>query len=638
MKLEKKKIILSCVRYSLYLSVLLGIVCSGYVYVVVNELKLKIAETKITNSKIIKTDSELEANSSVYKSHLTDYLKFSEIDSPKTYLEENLNSNALDDSGETIFVNKTTQLPKVLINECERYRCIQFRKKFSEIPSSIWKGLLGTEDFRFLDHRGVDPFAIARAIVVDIIAMKFIQGGSTLTQQLVKNLFLTNEKKISRKIKEMVYAIYIENVMEKEEIITLYLNEVFWGTYQGIYLKGFHAASLAYFNKAPKHLNEFEATILVSLLKGPNYYRPSKNIDRIKNRSTAVFKRLQSLNLVTDSEKIFWSKARWESFQNNFIERNSNSEFFAYYLLSTNREAHLEPFEKLVLFSVMEKRKELLKNKTKNADIGIKMLIANKECPGFDCAEMFTHYSKVERDKRSAMTEEYHQIGSLFKPIVYESFIELGRSYDEEVSTEGITLDLNSGKWSPKDYSKAKSKNILLKTALQKSKNIPLIRIASEVGFDKLEEKLKLRIPKLKVPLAQYPAQLLGAIELSVEEVFNTYNGFINDKCNSIKKNSLKFENTILHYMSVASETTISRLAQNPIKSAFIFGKTGTTNNGLDNWYFAFDGKEVYVFWFGVDSQRNEHDLRISGATTSFMIFQDFINHRGKLISEILCD
>ncbi|MFT6633496.1 MAG: penicillin-binding protein 1B [Bacteriovoracaceae bacterium] len=607
-------------------------------YVVINELKLKIAETQISKSKIIQTDSELEADSRVYKDQLESYLIFTELGNAEPFLEERVESGDIEINKNLIIINNKTELPKIDINQCERYRCLQFRKEFSEIPSSIWKGLLGTEDFRFLEHRGVDLFAIARAVVVDVIAMKFIQGGSTLTQQLVKNLFLTNEKKISRKLKEMVYALYIENVMDKEEIITLYLNEVFWGSFQGVYLKGFHAASLAYFNKAPKFLNEFEATLLVSLLKGPNYYRPTKAIDRLKNRTTAVFKRLQSLNLVTDSEQIFWSKARWQSFQENFVKRNNNEDFYVYYLVSTNREAHLEPFEKLVLFSSMLKRKAILKDRLNNADIGMKVLIASKECTGFDCAKIFTHYSKVEREKRKAMTEEYHQIGSLFKPIVYDTFIELGRSYDEEISTEKITLNLKSGKWSPKDYSKAKTNSVLLKTALQKSKNIPLIRVASEVGFEKLEEKLLPRIPKLQTPLAEYPAQLLGALELSVEEVFNTYNGFINDKCTQIKDKSLKFEETILYYMSVASETTISRLARNPLKSAYIFGKTGTTNQGLDNWYFAFDGKEVYVFWFGVDSDRNKHDLRISGATTSFMIFQDFINHRGKLISEILCD
>ncbi len=638
MKIAKKKLILSCVRYLSFIALLGIIVVSGYVYVVINDLKLKIKETQISQIKFNQEKSILEADSKVYRNHLETYLLFSVKGEATKYLMQNAEAGELSLEKNIVFANKNIELPNLYANDCKRYKCVQIRKKFAEIPSTVWKGLLGTEDFRFLDHRGVDPLAIARAIVVDIMAMKFIQGGSTLTQQLVKNLFLTNEKKISRKLKEMVYAIYIENVLAKEEIITLYLNEVFWGSFQGVYLKGFYAASLAYFNKAPKYLNEFEATILVSLLKGPNYYRPTKNIDRIKNRATAVFKRLQSLNLVTGNIQSLWSKAKWDNYQENYIARNKKNEFYTYYLITTNHEQQLEPFEKIVLYNSMKKVKSLLKERTKNADIGIKVFIADKNCEGFDCQHTFSHYSKVEREKRKAITNEFHQVGSLFKPIVYDSFIELGRSYNEEVSTEKITLDLKSGKWSPKDYSKAKDSKILLKTALQKSKNIPLIRVASEVGFDALEEKLLPRFPKLQRPLQEYPAQLLGAIELSIEEVFQTYTDFIKDKCELINKNSLKFEDTILHYMSVAGETTISKLVREPLKSAYVFGKTGTTNKGLDNWYFAFDGKEVYVIWFGVDSERNKHNLRISGASTSFRIFQEFMNHRGKLISEILCD
>lgn len=638
MKIEKKKIILSCVRYSLYASLLFSVVVAGYVYVVVSELKLKIKETQITQVKLSQEKSLLEADSKIYREHLENYLLFSTKGHSEKFINEKVEASNIEQQKKKFIINENLELPDLERNDCERYRCIQMRKKFSEIPATIWKGLLGTEDFRFLDHRGVDPLAIARAIIVDIIAMKFIQGGSTLTQQLVKNLFLTNEKKISRKLKEMVYALYIEYVLEKEEIITLYLNEVFWGTFQGVYIKGFHAASLAYFNKAPKYLNEFEATILVSLLKGPNYYRPTKKIDRLKNRTTAVFKRLQSLNLVTGNIQMIWSKGRWVNFQESFKKRNKATDFFTYYLVTNNHETHLEPFEKIVLYSSVEKIKDQLKERTKKADIGIKIFIANKNCEGFDCKDSFTHYSKLEREKRKAITGEYHQVGSLFKPIVYDSFIELGRSYDEEISTEKITLNLKSGKWTPKDYSKAKTSSIPLKIALQKSKNIPLIRVASEVGFDKLEEKLLPRFPKLQTPLAEYPAQLLGALELSVEEVFQTYTKFIKDKCDVISKDSLKFEETILHYMSVSGETTISRIVREPLKSAYVFGKTGTTNKGLDNWYFAFDGKEVYVIWFGVDSERNKHNLKISGASTSFRIFQEFLNNRGKLISEILCE
>lgn len=633
-KLKKDYLVLGA-KVVVLLTGLLLIVVSGYVYSTIGELKLKLQESKLSKASINQIESIIEGDTKVQRVHLEDFLVFT--DSYK-FIEKSIEDKNLEKMRHHYYSLKDMSLPESFENHCNRVRCIQMKREFGKIPSSIWKALLGTEDFRFLDHRGVDPIAIARAIVVDIIAMKFVQGGSTLTQQLMKNLFLTNERSISRKIKEMVYALYIENVMAKEEIITLYLNEVFWGTFQGVYIKGYHAASLAYFNKAPEYLTEFEATLLVSLLKGPNYYRPSKKLPRIKSRTTAVYKRLMGLNLVSQNPGNIWDEIAWEKFQEEFIRRTEKNHFELYHLVSKNADGGLEPFEKYVFYDSIKKRQKALKEITKDADVAVKGIIAEKSCTDYDCGKLFSYYSKIEREKRQSITGEFHQIGSLFKPIVYDSFITLGRDYNEEISTDKIVLNLKSGDWSPKDYSKAKTETIPLKVALQKSKNIPLIRVASEVGFDKLEELLGPKIPRLKLPLGEYPAQLLGAIELSLEEVFLVYKKFIQDKCDQIKSSDLKLEDTILYYMSVASETTISKLARGPLRNAYIFGKTGTTNKGLDNWYFAFDGKQIYVIWFGVESNRDKHDFRISGATTSFLIFQDFINNRGKQVSEIHCE
>lgn len=632
-KIKKASLVLG-IKVAILIFFSVTLVVSGYVYSTISELKLKLKQTQLSKASLESSQSTLERETQIKYHHLGEFLLFTDNNELE---QELLEKNSIEKKRANYFIKEQIILPKLYDNHCQKYKCIQIKKNFLEIPASIWKALLGTEDFRFLEHKGIDYFAIARAVIVDLMAMKFVQGGSTLTQQLMKNLFLTNERSISRKIKEMIYAIYIENIMEKEEIITLYLNEVFWGTFQGIYIKGFQAASLAYFNKPAEKLTEFESTILVSLLKGPNYYRPSRFIERLKQRSSAVHKRLMQLNLVSKDSTKIWSDLEWENFQKSYIKRENKNYFFYYYLVSKNVEQGIEPYEKFVFYSAVYKRKRELKSITKDADVAVKSIIADKSCESYECKKVFSFYSKLEREKRSAITGERHQVGSLFKPIVYDTFIDFGRSYEEKISTKAITLNLKSGPWSPKDYSQAKKNEILLKHALQKSKNIPLIRIASEIGFEKLEPVLKERIERLKTPLGEYPAQLLGAIELSMEEVFKIYLKFIQDKCGEIKEKKIPLEETILYYMSVAGETTISRLAKPPLKYAYIFGKTGTTNNGLDNWYFAFDGSQIYAIWFGVESKRDEYNLRISGATTSFLIFQDFINHRGKQTAEIHC-
>jgi penicillin-binding protein 1B len=612
------------------------LVC-GYSYVAIQELKLKFSETKISESAVSQKTSELETGTEVTKSELQEYIIYTKVDSSNHFFESSSDSLNYDRKNRIEILNNL-ELPELNTNSCSKYRCVQIRKKFSDIPAPIWKALLGTEDFRFLDHRGVDILSIGRALIVDIIAMKFVQGGSTLTQQLVKNLFLTNERKLSRKIKEMVYALYIENVLSKDEIINLYLNEVFWGSYQGIYIKGFYAASIAYFGKKPKELNEYEATILVSILKGPNYYRPTKGFERIKNRTTAVFRRLQKLKLVSEESSTTWNQNQWKIWASEFTERNNRYGFYSYYLVTQNRERKLEGFEKFVLYNSIKNRVSDLAPRLKKADIGIKILVADSSCSDYDCENLFSFYNKEQRDRRVAITDEHHQVGSLLKPIVYDTFIELGRSYDEQVLTAPLTLNLKSGPWTPKDYSKAKESSISLKVALQKSKNIPLIRVASEIGFEKVEEGLLEKIPNLKKPLSEYPSQLLGAIELSMEEAMNSYSKFIKDKCESIRDKKEIFENSILNYMSISSETTISRLAKAPLRDALVFGKTGTSNNGLDNWYVAFDGKSIYVIWFGVESNRGNEKFKITGASTAYIILQNFLNNRGKQISEVHCE
>jgi len=614
------------------------IVVAGYVFVIVHEIKSEIEATKISRASTKQELSVLESDTKILKTTFERYLLYSEVNNQEKYLDELVTTKQIEASKNYYFINENIELEKLKVNSCNQFRCIQNRQDFSQIPSSIWKGLLGTEDFRFLEHRGVDPIAIMRAIVVDIMAMKFVQGGSTLTQQLVKNLYLTNEKKIRRKIKEIIFAIYIENVLDKEEIVTLYLNEVFWGTYQGIRLKGFHSASLAYFNKTPSELNEFEATILVSFLKGPAYYHPVRGLKRMKTRANAVYKRLQNINLFSKEKDQSWTDEEWNNWSVDFEKRSLETSFYSYFLASHNNESVIDSFDKIQLYESISKIRKWLKPRAKDADIAVKVIIADKECSSYDCVNSFSYYSKYERDKRKAMTSELHQVGSLLKPVVYESFIELGRNYDEIISTKPLVLKLKSGVWKPKDYSKAKNDDIELKVALQKSKNIPLVRVAQEIGFDVLEENLTQIIPRMLTPLSEYPAQLLGALELSMEDVLNVYSNFIKKKCSEIKENGTEFEKTVLHYMSVADETTISKLAKPPLKNANVFGKTGTSNNGLDNWYFAFDGKKVYVFYYGVESSRGELNLRLTGAVSSYMIFQEFMNLRGKQISEVICD
>lgn len=609
---------------------LTALFAGGFIVSSISELRLKLEEASLAPNKAeLGKPSLLEEGSRLLQS---DWKEF------EIFLEAKYESEKIVRGGYNYYlVDEDITLPKVLVNDCQRVYCLQFKKNFSEIPPFIWKALLGTEDSRFLDHKGVDPKAITRAIIVDLIAMKFVQGGSTLTQQLVKNLFLSNEKTLIRKLKELVYALYIEQKYSKEMILSLYLNEVFWGSFQGIYLKGFHSASLAYFNKPPDELSEFESTILISFLKGPNYYTPRKSFKAIKQRSESVFKRLQKIGVFSEEIKK-WTEEEWTSWREEFLERNSLNHFRTFYRLGQTENSLLEDYEHFVLIKHsldhLEKFKEKIKGK---GDLAIKIYIGDIHCDVINCESDLWYYSKPERNLEKAIKDEFHQVGSLLKPMIYDLFVEEGREWDELVSTDPITLKLLSGNWSPKDYSKVKVPEISIKESLQKSKNIPLIRLAEEVGFEKIENKLLGYIPKLKTPLKEYPAQLLGAVELSLFEMFNVYKKFLSKKCSQIIEDGVKYEESVLGHMSDAKATTISKLVRGELKENYLFGKTGTSNKGRDNWYLSFDGRRIYLIWVGSEGPNTGEELYLTGGGTSFRIFQSYLINRGKLAPETYC-
>lgn len=629
----KKKIFFNSLKYG---TMCVALMVTGFLIVTFQEVSLKMDEIKLRKAQSTLGESRLEEGTIVNKKNLESLLAFSKIDQTvESWLTDN--SDALVVQRNNYLVNSEIKIPELLSNNCSRYRCYQNSVDFEEIPSSLWKGLIGIEDYRFLDHEGIDYISILRAIIADIKAMKLVQGGSTLTQQLVKNLFLTNEKKFSRKLKEIVYAVYIESKLKKDEIITLYFNEVFWGTIGGVYLKGINAAAIGYFDKKPKQLNDYESAILIGLLKGPYFYHPTKHTERLKQRTKVVYNRLKSLNLITSKESQIWSEQQWSEWIEKLKEKDNSSRTKSIYLVTKNTDKLFDSFDKLTFYESIAKVKQGLKERTGDLDVAVKFLAIDSKCTERYCPNTFYHYSKVERDRNKAIFEEKHQVGSVLKPIIYEQFLNFGKTLNDKVSTKPITLKLVSGDWSPKDASKVHEDFISLRYAIQKSKNIPLVRTANEIGFEKLEPVLKDYFPELLVPLSEYPAQLLGAIELSLGDLSLAYLKYFRKTCNNIQNGLYKYEDSILFELSSASDTTISRVANKTIKQIMMFGKTGTTNSGLDNWYIAFDGKTFYATWFGVDSDRKDKKLRLSGASSAFRIFQNFLQYRGKQIYELYC-
>lgn len=546
------------------------------------------------------------------------------------WLKRHKDENNINVNRNRIEIKKNISVNQLEQNSCKEIYCAQYLKPFEEIPPLIWKILIYIEDKRFLDHSGFDLYSIFRALINDLKKMRLEQGGSTLTQQIVKGTLLGNEKSFERKIKEIFYSYYLETKLSKDQILESYLNNVYWGSLQKIKIRGAGAAARFYFFKSMGELSPFESIILVSLLKGPHYFNPITNLNRLKKRAMSLYDVLVSEGVISSESIKPWEDSVWLKWQKDIIESGNEMRSFSVWASEKMTGEALGQYEKYILHrSIRPIQNYFIKNKT--SDYAIKVYIRN-----FNQSEKpkdTSFYTKYERNLMSAIMEEKHQVGSVVKPILYEILLGKGLKWDDMIPTKPVTIKLKSGSWTPKDSHKMQISEVSAKEALERSINIPLVFLVNKYGFNEIEEEFIKYTNELKTPLREYPSQVLGSIELSLGQVSEMYFNFIKKDC-ELEKNGLQ---GVLGILSDQKNSTVRNVIDETLSKASIFGKTGTTNNGLDTWYVYFDGKKVGVIWVGIEGNRASKSTRLSGSTSSYKIFQNFINYRGKRIDDTFC-
>lgn len=636
-------------KFSIVCLIILFAAGFGFVKWTIAETSLSILEEK-TQKEIdpyttIAPPIILDEGSVVKRDELQAFYLFSaEKMSAEDFMAQKKQNNTLYELKEVpglLQVNQNIEIKNLLSNDCPEVYCYQHYISFDYIPSIFWKGLIGVEDQRYLEHFGVDVKSIFRAFVTNVRHMRFEQGGSTISQQLVKNLFFTNEKTLSRKFKEVVMSVYIESRFPKEKILEAYLNEVYWGALQGIKIKGIVGASLFYFGKKPADVSAYEGAILISLLKGPSYFSPLKKIARLKERSLVVYKKLIEENLIPNDPKQIWSDKDWDKWLVKLNQLEKQQYYQSLWRTLQDNDPSLANYEKFSLIQkvadvrlkIKEKFESVANGKNSVNDISVKVMLGPVSGNSW-----YSYYSRVERNKEKALFSERHQVGSTIKPIVYSIYEEFGKKLTDMVSTGEIKLQLNSGPWSPKEAHAIKESEITLIDALLKSYNRPVIRIANEIGFDKIEEKIKPYFKSIKSPLKEYPSELLGSMELSVGELRDVYSAFLKEECRKIKNNEREKDQSVLFALSDPNLTTVEHSVDAVMQKLRFFGKTGTTNNGYDNWYVAFDGKNLTIIWVGYEGERKTKSLGLYGATTAFNVFQNYYRDRGKRFQQFGCE
>jgi penicillin-binding protein 1B len=513
---------------------------------------------------------------------------------------------------------------------------------FFDVPASLWRGLIGIEDERFLSHKGVDPIALLRAAYVDLKTLKMAQGGSTITQQITRNLYLGNERSFSRKMKEILFSFFMEYELSKEEILEIYFNEVFWGSLAGIRIHGVYSASMIYFGKVPQDLTSYEVSILIAMLKGPNYYHPLRQTERVQERANLVFNKLKEMKLVGHGE-VAWSVQNWKSWKNVLEKSNIDPRLKVAVAHLRKPMSQINPYNEYVYAVAAEQLLSSVKKlpKLKNVELSYKILSANLSCfvEGSECPNPYIFYSKLERNSADAFSLEKHQVGSLLKPLIYRYLVQKGYYFQQEVSTEPVTLSLLSGKWTPKESTKLElPPTITLREALQKSRNNPLIRLAGLAGMSDLELFLEhFQSGVWHKPLEQYPSQLLGAVEMSLEEIMKMYTLFIQEECADLQSEKINELSSPLLVMSHPHETTIAPVVSPFIEDGSFFGKTGTSNNANDNWFVSFDGSLLTLTWIGAEKKDQAISLGLSGAYSSYKVFEHFYLYGGRMHQKMDC-
>ena len=525
--------------------------------------------------------------------------------------------------------------------------------KLVDVPDSLISALLAVEDREFYSHFGVNPKAILRAMMANIKAGSVVQGGSTLTQQLIKNFFLTKTKSFVRKFNEAIMALLIETHYSKKEILQAYLNEIYLGQDKKRAIHGFGLASHFYFDKPIYNLSLSEISTLVAMVKGPSYYDPWRHKKRLLQRRNTVIGIMRKQGSIT-SYQATTAKNKGLGVVKRKIKVGSS---YPAYMDLLRRQLQ-EDYEKedltsegLQIFSTFDPYiQKITENVVKNK---IKQLDKQKNLNGaLQSAVIVTNTNNADviamvGDKQPAYAgfnralDALRPIGSLIKPAVYLTAIEKKDKYSLTtlIEDKNITLKSQDGNlWSPRNYSGKSHGKIPLFKGLISSYNQATVRLGLELGFESIVTTLRNLGIQRNIP--PYPSMLLGAVAMTPFEVTQMYqtlsgDGFITPlhtirkvltaegqplKHYSVKikqaidASSVRIINSALH--EVTRQGTAASLRWRLPKDLKVAGKTGTTNDSRDSWFAGFSGEHLIVTWLGTDNNQSTDLTGSSGALT----------------------
>ena len=515
--------------------------------------------------------------------------------------------------------------------------------RFNEFPKSLVDAVIATEDRSFYHHFGIDPLGVLRASLANIRAGHVVQGASTITQQVAKNVFLTPEKSYIRKVKEALLAFKLEHKFSKETIMSIYLNRVYLGA--GSW--GVDAASRRYFGKSARELNLAESAIMAGLLKAPSRYAPSSSPARSKQRADQVLVNMEDAGLLTKIQTEAARKDLATSMKNR--KPNSQSTFyFADYIMDQLPEYVGNVDEDLVVTTTLRPDFQTMAEKslTEIMDKNDEKLNASQAAilamsPSGAIRVMIGGRSYAE-SQYNRTTQSNRQPGSAFKPFVYLAGLEAGLTPDTVMEDKPISIPISGGHWSPQNYTHKYAGQMTLKEALTESVNTVAVQVSEQVGREKvINMAQRLGITADMQPV---PSIALGATEVNLLELTNAYahlaaNGEVVFPYGIMKietsKGKILYERKESNMAKVLDSNVVGMMNEMLMsvvnngtgKGARIgrdvAGKTGTTSDYKDAWFIGYTPDLVAGVWVGNDD--NDPMKKVSGATLPAQIWHGFM-------------
>ncbi|KJX48695.1 bifunctional glycosyl transferase/transpeptidase [Enterobacter hormaechei] len=524
-------------------------------------------------------------------------------------------------------------------------------------PDLLVDTLLATEDRHFYEHDGISLYSIGRAVLANLTAGRTVQGASTLTQQLVKNLFLSSERSYWRKANEAYMAVLMDARYSKDRILELYMNEVYLGQSGDNEIRGFPLASLYYFGRPVEELSLDQQALLVGMVKGASIYNPWRNPKLALERRNLVLRLLQQQQVI-DQELYDMLSARPLGVQPRGGVISPQPAFMQMVRqeLQSKLGDKVKDLSGVKIFTTFDSVAQdaaekaavegipALKKQRKLSDLETAMVVVDRNTGEVramvgGAEPQYAGYNRAMQARRS--------IGSLAKPATYLTALSQPNLYrlNTWIADAPISLRQPNGQvWSPQNDDRQFSGQVMLVDALTRSMNVPTVNLGMALGLPAITDTWqKLGVPKDQ--LHPVPAMILGALNLTpieVAQAFQTTASGGNRAPLSALRSVIAEDGSVLYqsfpqaeravpaqaaYMTLwTMQQVVQRGTGRQLGAKYpglhLAGKTGTTNNNVDTWFAGIDGREVVITWVGRD---NNQPTKLYGASGAMSIYQRYL-------------